>query len=73
MPGDILTGKWNQVKGNVKTWWVKLTDDDIAYINGDRQKLYGKLQERYGWDKMHAEDEVNRRLTEYDPTYTSIR
>ncbi len=73
MPGDILTGKWNQVKGNVKTWWVKLTDDDIAYINGDRQKLYGKLQERYGWDKIRAEDEVNRRLTEYDPSYTPVR
>ncbi len=73
MPGDILTGKWNQVKGNVKTWWGKLSDDDIAYINGDRQKLYGKLQERYGWDKMKAEDEVNRRLGEYDPTYSSIR
>ncbi len=50
-----------------------LTDDDIAYINGDRQKLYGKLQERYGWDRMHAEDEVNRRLAEYDPTYTPTR
>ncbi len=73
MPGDILTGKWNQVKGNVKTWWGKLSDDDIAYINGDRQKLYGKLQERYGWDKMKAEDEVNRRLSEYDPTYTPVR
>lgn len=69
MPGDILTGKWNQMKGDVKKWWGNLTDDDITAINGDRQKLYGKLQERYGWDKMRAETEVNRRLTEYDPTY----
>lgn len=69
MPGDILTGKWNQMKGDVKKWWGDLTDDDITHINGDRQKLYGKLQERYGWDRMRAETEVNRRLTEFDPTY----
>ncbi len=72
MPGDILTGKWNQMKGNVKQWWGNLTDDDITYINGDRQKLYGKLQERYGWDRARAEAEVNRRLTEYDPTYHTV-
>ncbi len=72
MPGDILTGKWNQMKGDVKKWWGDLTDDDITYINGDRQKLYGKLQERYGWDRMKAEEEVNRRLAEYDRTYHTV-
>ena len=72
MPGDILTGKWNQMKGDVKKWFGSLTDDDIKYINGDRQKLYGKLQERYGWDRMKAEDEVNRKLREFDPTYTPM-
>ncbi len=71
MPGDILTGRWNQMKGDVKKWWGNLTDDDITYINGDRDKLYGRLQERYGWDRMRAEAEVNRRLTEYDPAYHS--
>lgn len=72
MPGDILTGKWNQLKGDVKKWWGDLSDDDLTYINGDRQKLYGKLQERYGWDRMRAETEVNRKLTEFDPTYRAM-
>ena len=71
MPGDILTGRWNQMKGDVKKWWGNLTDDDLTYINGDTEKLYGRLQERYGWDRMRAEAEVNRRLTEYDPAYRS--
>lgn len=73
MPGDVMTGKWNQMKGDVKKWWGALTDDDISYINGDRQKLFGKLQERYGWDKLRAESEVNKRLTEYDPTYHAVK
>jgi hypothetical protein len=28
--------------------WGKLTDDDLAVINGRRDQLEGKIQERYG-------------------------
>ncbi len=55
---DILEGNWNQVKGKVKEQWGKLTDDDLAVINGERDQLIGRLQERYGYDKSRAEKEV---------------
>ncbi len=73
MPGDILTGKWNQMKGDLKKTWGKLTDDDYTYINGDRQKLIGRLQERYGWDKMKSENEVNTFLNNYEHTNVNTR
>ena len=28
MNQDILAGKWKQMRGELKTWWGKLTDDD---------------------------------------------
>jgi uncharacterized protein YjbJ (UPF0337 family) len=62
---DILQGNWKQLKGNVKEWWGDLTDDDITMIDGKRDKLVGALQERYGYAKERAENEVNRRLDEY--------
>jgi len=55
---DILEGKWNQVKGKIKQNWGKLTDDDLTKINGKRIELVGKLQERYGYQKKQAEEEV---------------
>jgi uncharacterized protein YjbJ (UPF0337 family) len=55
---DILEGNWNQIKGKVKMQWGKLTDDDLAIINGEKDQLIGKLQERYGYDKARAEKEV---------------
>ncbi len=73
MPGDILTGKWNQMKGDLKKTWGKLTDDDYTYIDGNRQKLVGRLQERYGWDKMKAEGEVNSFLDNYEHTNVNTR
>ena len=66
MANDILTGKWNEAKGDMKKWWGKLTDDDWDEVKGDSQKLYGKLQERYGWDKLRAETEVRNRFNEYE-------
>ncbi|HZQ06203.1 MAG TPA: CsbD family protein [Anaerolineae bacterium] len=62
---DILAGNWKQMKGQVKEWWGDLTDDDLTYIDGKRDKLVGALQKRYGYDKVRAESEVNRHLDEY--------
>lgn len=62
MNEDILQGKWKQLRGDVKTWWGKLTDDDLDVIAGHRDRLVGKLQERYGYEHERARDEVDRRL-----------
>jgi uncharacterized protein YjbJ (UPF0337 family) len=66
MNTDVLEGKWKQMRGQMKEWWGKLTDDDFDVIAGKRDQLIGKLQERYGWAKNDAENEVTRRLREYD-------
>lgn len=58
MNTDIIAGKWKQLKGEVKKKWAKLTDDDIAAIEGDSLKLEGKLQERYGYSKEEAKKEA---------------
>ena len=38
MNSDILKGKWNQIKGDVKKSFGKLTDDDMLVIEGDATK-----------------------------------
>lgn len=65
MNNDIFQGKWKQMKGSVKQWWGDLTDDDLDQIDGQREKLEGKLQERYGWTKEQAREEVNQRLRDF--------
>jgi uncharacterized protein YjbJ (UPF0337 family) len=65
MNQDILAGKWKQMRGELKTWWGKLTDDDVDRIGGQKDKLIGLLQERYGYTREQAEQEIERRLQEY--------
>jgi uncharacterized protein YjbJ (UPF0337 family) len=62
MNSDVLQGKWKQLRGQVKSWWGDLTDDDLDVIDGNHDKLVGKLQERYGYTREKAEQEVNARL-----------
>jgi len=57
MNSDTLKGQWHQVKGEIKTQWGKLTDSDLDQIEGNGEKLIGKIQERYGYAKDRAEKE----------------
>jgi uncharacterized protein YjbJ (UPF0337 family) len=68
---DILEGKWKQLKGEVKMWWGRLTDDDLDQIAGSKDKLIGKLQERYGYAREQAEREADERLSSYDRPMTA--
>lgn len=62
MNWDQIEGNWKQVAGKVKQQWGKLTDDDIALINGRRDELAGRLQESYGITK----DEAERQLSDWE-------
>ena len=58
MNKDEASGNWKQFKGKVKEKWGKLTDDDMTVIEGKRDQLVGKIQERYGYAKDQADTEV---------------
>ncbi|MBI2816492.1 MAG: CsbD family protein [Acidobacteria bacterium] len=66
MNWDEIQGKWNQMKGTVREKWGKLTDDDLERIAGNKDKLVGVLQERYGWEKERAQREYDTWLSEFE-------
>ncbi len=68
MNKDIFEGKWKQMRGQIKVSWGKLTDDDLDQIGGKYDKFIGLLQEKYGYTRERAEEEVNRQITEHDGT-----
>ena len=66
MNNDVLQGKWKQVRGEVKSFWGKLTDDDVARMDGSSDKLAGALQERYGYTKDKATSEIANFLEKFE-------
>jgi uncharacterized protein YjbJ (UPF0337 family) len=59
MNWDQFEGKWKQSKGMVKEKWGKLTDSDLDVIEGRRQQLVGKIQERYGIAREVAQEQAD--------------
>ena len=59
MNWDQDEGKWKQYKGQAKEKWGKFTDDDLDVIDGRRQQLVGRIQERYGIAKEAAEQQAD--------------
>lgn len=64
MNWDQVAGNWKQFHGTVKAKWGKLTDDDLTYVNGKRDQLVGRIQERYGI----AKDEAERQIRDWEGT-----
>jgi uncharacterized protein YjbJ (UPF0337 family) len=62
MNRDVFAGWWKQARGQAKSWWGQLTDDDLDRIEGESDKLVGALQTRYGWSRDEAEREIERRM-----------
>ncbi len=55
MNWDQVEGKWRQLKGSAREHWGEFTDSDLDIIAGNREKLLGKLQERYGYAREQAQ------------------
>ncbi len=68
---SILHGKWTEMKGDVRKWFGQLTDNDIEEVKGNRDALIGKLEQRYGWSRMQAEQELDKHMNEYERTHTA--
>lgn len=71
MNKDIISGKWTQLKGKAQAKWGDLTDDDLKVAEGNAEYLAGRLQERYGWAKDRAHDEVRdfQKSLDNDPDF----
>ena len=63
---DVFEGKWKQVRGGAKAWSGKLTDDDLDRAAGKFEVFVGLLQEKYGYTRQRAVDEIDKHVTEVE-------
>ena len=59
MDWNQIEGDWKRLREHVKEKWGQLTDDELDKINGRREDLVGKIQERYSIAREKAKKEVD--------------
>jgi uncharacterized protein YjbJ (UPF0337 family) len=65
MNNDITEARWQQVGGQTRKWWGKLTDDDLEWIGGKAERLAHVLQEKYGYIQQHADSQSDRWMRDH--------
>jgi hypothetical protein len=64
---DVFESKWKQIRAQSKVWWSLITDDDLNKVDKAPikfDKYVTMLQVKYGYTRVHAREEINRRVTE---------
>ncbi|MES2587330.1 MAG: CsbD family protein [Bacteroidota bacterium] len=55
-----LKGDWNEIKGKLKQKFAMLTDDDVLLIEGKKDEMLGRIQQKLGKTK----EEIQRIISE---------
>jgi uncharacterized protein YjbJ (UPF0337 family) len=63
MNKDQIKGNWEQLKGQAKQVWGKLTDDDFLQADGSIDKLYGLIQKKFGDTKEAIQEKLDKLRT----------
>ncbi len=72
MNKDIFEGQWKQIRGECKSWWGKLTDEDLDRAAGKYDVMVGILQEKYGYSRERGADEIDKHVTEYEASLKKV-
>lgn len=67
MNKEQMSGQFEQIKGEIKKTWGKLTDDEVLLYNGKQDLFFGKVKEKYGIAKEAAE----QRIKEFEKACTT--
>ena len=63
--GDPLSGQWGQLRPQLRSWWDRITEADLMAIDGQKDRLISVVQQRYGYPRERAQQEVDQRLQEH--------
>jgi len=58
-----LKGDWHITKGKLKQKWSKLTDDDLKFVEGQMEELFGRIQKRTGETREAVEKAIKESST----------
>jgi uncharacterized protein YjbJ (UPF0337 family) len=66
MAYEEIKGKWNEMKGDLRSQWGDLTDDELERTKGNSTSIFGLLQQKYA----HAKEDLQEKFDEIMAKYS---
>lgn len=57
---------WKHFRTQLTTWWDKLDETNIRWIDGKRENLIALLQNKYNYTERESENIVRQRIDEFE-------
>lgn len=57
---SVLEGRWSDIRGRIKEMWSDVSESELDRIAGQKDRIVGLLQDKYGYSARKAEQEVDR-------------
>lgn len=70
---DTIKGKWNEIKGEIRTHWGKMSDDELEKSSGNITSIAGLIQQRYGSKKEEVHEKLNQILAKFSKKTEEIK
>lgn len=70
---DMMQGKWKEIKGEIKTLWGKLTDDELDKTSGNLESIAGIIQQRYGNKKEEIQDKLHSVISKFSEKAKDVK
>ncbi|HWA16047.1 MAG TPA: CsbD family protein [Gemmatimonadales bacterium] len=58
MNWDRMAGSWTEMRGRIREWWGRQTHNDTTVINGRKDQLIGRMQQRFGAAVEEIEQQI---------------
>lgn len=73
MTTDILSGNWKELSEDFKKQWDKFSDEELSKMGGYKDKVVNALQEKYGYAKNKAQEELDKFMKKHDIDWAGIK
>lgn len=62
---EMIKGKWSEIKGEIRTQWGKLTENELDQASGNLNSVAGIIQQRYGIKKEEAQEKLQQLASKF--------
>jgi len=70
---QTIKGKWKELKGEIKTQWGKMTDDELEKTSGNLTSITGLIQQRYGAKKEEIQEKLHRIASKFSEKTEEVK